>query len=383
MHLPRPVVLLALAPLLLPACRKQEDAAAEAAAHASQEAEGLYVRATSEFVSGKFQEALETLQASKALNPQDRRIPAALGEVYFALRRLPEARAAFEEATRVNPERATNWARLGMLQLLQGDTAPAEASYRTALERSPRDADALEGMGDVALKLGNLDEAVKRYVQAAETGSELARPGLYLRAVELLTAKKRDADAAKLLKEAAGKFADLPGEIHAKLGELLVLGGDLDGATVAYVQAAERTPSAVHWEIVGELKARAGQAKDAEAAWRNALAHGENAVVRVQLARLALKRQDRAAAELELAAALREAKGEERRESKELAALLADMDRKPDALKLLAVVASEPDAEKDVALQLQAARLARDLGDKAVVGSACARARAAGAAACP
>lgn len=383
MRLPRPAVLMALAPLLLPACRKQEDVAAEAAAHASQEAEGLYVRATSEFVSGKFPEALDTLQASKALNPQDRRIPAALGEVYFALRRLPEAKAAFEEATRMNPERATNWSRLGTLQLLQGDTEPAEASYRKALERSPKDSDALEGLGEVALKLGNLDEAVRRYVQAAEVGSELARPGLYLRAVELLTAKKRDADAAKVLREAVGKFADLPGEIHAKLGELLVLGGDLEGAGVAYLQAAERTPSSAHWEIVGELKARAGQLKDAESSWRNALAHGENAVVRVQLARLALKRQDRAAAELELEAALREARGEERRESRELAALLADMDRKPDALKLLAVVAAEPEAAKDVPLQLQCARLARELGDKAQLAAACARAKAAGVAACP
>jgi Tfp pilus assembly protein PilF len=162
-----------------------------------------------------------------------------------------------------------------------------------------------------------------------------------------------------------------------------VLTGDLEGAGVAYLKAAERSSSAAHWEIVGELKARAGQLKDAESAWRNALSHGENAVVRVQLARLALRRGDRAAAELELEAALREAKGEERREAKELAGLLADLDRKPDALKLLAVVSAEPESEKDVALQLQAARLARELGDKAVLAGACARAKAAGAAACP
>jgi tetratricopeptide (TPR) repeat protein len=180
-----------------------------------------------------------------------------------------------------------------------------------------------------------------------------------------------------------GRHATLPAQVHARLGELLVLSGDVEAARGAWEKAAELEPSLANWEIVGELRLRAGQLEAAGEAFRNALVPGESAVIRVQLARLALRKGDRTAAELELDAALKGAKGVEARESLELAGLLADMDRKPDALKLLSVISAEPDHARDSALQLRVARLARELGNKQEAEAACKRATLAGAPACP
>jgi tetratricopeptide (TPR) repeat protein len=383
MHLPlaAPTVA-ALLLVSMPACRKAVDPV-EAAARAAEEADGLYVKATSEFLGGNQEEALKLLDACKALRPEDPRLPAAYGEVYMVLRKLKEAKGSFEEAVRRAPQRATNWIRLGTLQMLTGQDAEATRSFQAALERAPGDFNALEGLGEVALKAGNLDEAVKHLVAAADGAPEMSRPMLLLRAVDALADKQRTADAALVLKEAVGRHPTLPAQVHARLGELLVLSGDVEAARGAWEKAAELEPSLAHGEIVGELRLRAGQLDAAGEAFRNALAPGESAVIRVQLARLALRKGDRVAAELELEAALKGAKGEEARESLELAGLLADMDRKPDALKLLAVISAEPDHAKDSALQLRVARLARELGNKAEAEAACARATKAGAPACP
>ena len=313
------------------ACRRPEDPAV-AAPLANEEADGLYVKATSEFLAGNQDEALGLLDACKALRPEDPRLPAAYGEVYLVLRKVKEAKASFEEAVRRAPQRTTNWTRLGTLQMLTGQDSEATDSFRKALERSPGDFNALEGLAEVALKTGNVDEAVKHFVAAADGAPESARGPILLRAADVLAEKQRTADAALVLKEAAGRYASLPAPVLARLGELLVLSGDVEAARFAWEKAAELEPSAANWEIVGELRLRAGQLEAAGEAFRNALVPGESAVIRVQLARLALKRGDRMAAELELDAALKGAKGEEVRESLELAGLLAEMDRKADSL---------------------------------------------------
>jgi hypothetical protein len=65
--------------------------------------------------------------------------------------------------------------------------------------------------------------------------------------------------------------------------------------------------------------------------------------------------------------------GSDVRELTELSALLADLDRKPDALRILASLSAEPGQAKDAQLQLRTARLAQELKDVATVKEACAR----------
>jgi len=93
----------------------------------------------------------------------------------------------------------------------------------------------------------------------------------------------------------------------------------------------------------------------------------------VGMANLCLAQKDRACAEQELDRALSTATGEELREATELADLLATMNRKSDALRLLEGVAGEDDQRKNESLQLKTARLAKALNRPEVVTACCER----------
>jgi tetratricopeptide (TPR) repeat protein len=162
----------------------------------------------------------------------------------------------------------------------------------------------------------------------------------------------------------------------AALGELQVRTGALEAATASYTEAARKSPrDPTLWELVGELHLRQDRPGDALLAFRESLRVKDRAVMHVATARIQLKRGEKRAALESLDKALEAAQGRDPRELSELAGLLADLGRKPDALRLLAQLAGEPGQEKDVALQRRTARLARELGKDSVFAVACARVR--------
>src|SRR4051812_49280438 len=77
------------------------------------QADGLYLAGTAAYLKGDFKQAHEHYAEVKKLNPSDPRLPAAEGEVYLAEVKLDEALKSFEEASKLDPKRATNWSRLG------------------------------------------------------------------------------------------------------------------------------------------------------------------------------------------------------------------------------------------------------------------------------
>lgn len=348
------------------------------------QADGMYVVATAHYLQGDFENALKMFDQSKAIWPDNPRLPAAYAEVYLSQGKLKEALEKFQEAAKLDPKRATNWSRIGYIQAQQGDREQARGSIRKALALHPADFNALEQLGEIELRDDNFTEAVKHLVAAAEAAPDHNKARLYLRAADALLKKDRRAEAALTLKAAVTRAPNLPGEVFARLGELLVLEGDLNAAVNAYTVAAERLPrDPVPYEILGELYAAMDKPGDAEGAWRESLRIQNRSVVHVQMARLKLKRKEEAAAEAALEAALQAATGDEKREAIELSDLLITMKRKPDALKLLSLVAAEEDNSRDIALQLRTAKLARELKDAAIQQSACARALDAGVAKCP
>lgn len=349
-----------------------------------QQADGLYVVATAHYLQGDFVTALKLLDESKALIPDNPKLPAMYGEIYLSQGKLKDALAQFEAALKVDPKRATNWSRVGYIHSQLGDREAAKSAIRKALALNPNDFNALEALGEINLKEDRFDEAVKHLVAAAEAAPDMNKARLYMRAVDALLKKDRRAEAALLLKTAVGKSKKLPGEIYSRLGELLVLEGDMKNALAAYEHAAKRLPKdPIPWEIVGEILMSMDKPADAEAAWRESLRVEDRAVVHVQIARLKLKRGEEDTARAELDLALKAAKGEEKREPIEIADLLIAMKRKPDALKLLAHVAAEEENQKDTDLQMRTAKLAKELKDAAVLSETCARATDAGVKKCP
>ena len=252
-----------------------------------------------------------------------------------------------------------------------------------ALSLDPHDFNSMENLGELAQREGRTDDAIGWLVRSAAEAPLPAKGPLLLRIVELLGKVGREGEAIPLL---AARAADAQSaEVYTELGDLQVRAKDLPAAIESYRSAARLAPrDPTLWELIAAIQLQQGKPGDALASYRESLRIQDRAVVHVELARLHLARKEPDAAKAELDLALATAKGDDPHESSELAALLAQMGRKPDALKLLSLLASEEDAEKDVALQLRTAKLARELGDAKTTELACGRVKKADAKArCP
>ncbi len=343
-------------------------------------AEGLYVKGTAEYLQGHFEAALASFEAMKQLAPDDPRLPAARGEVYLSMGRLTEAATEFEAALKLDPKRSTNWSRLGFIQAQLGQVAEAQSSLRKALALFPQDFNALESLGDLYLKKGDHDAAVRHFSLASNAApSPEQKSALVIRALDVLTEQRRHAEVLTVAQKAVDDGIHTA-EVLSALGDGLVHAGNLPEAANAYRDAASRAPrDPTLWELVGEIQTKLDKPGDAISAYKESLRVKDRAIVHVALARLYLGLKDNAAAKEELEAALGSASGQDMRELRELADLLVTMERKPDALRILAGLSAEEDQAKDAELHVTTARLAQELKDKGVMQAACARATAADA----
>jgi tetratricopeptide (TPR) repeat protein len=347
-------------------------------------AEGLYIKGTAEYLQGQFEASLASFEAMRQLTPDDPRLPAARGEVYLSMGRITEAAAEFEAALKLDPKRSTNWSRLGFIQAQLGRTEEARSSLRKAVALFPNDFNALESLGELHAKAGEHEQAVSHFkLAAAAAGSPEAKSALIMRAIEVLQGAGRHEEVLTLAARAAAEGVR-SAEVLTALGDALVRAGKLPEAAATYREAAGRAPKdPTLWELVGEIQARLDKPGEAIAAYRESLRVKDRGIVHVAIAKLQLSLGNKQAASDELTAALETVSGKDTRELRELAELLAVMDRKPDALRLLDSLSAEAELVKDAELQLTTARLARELKDTAVLQAACARALAAGAKKCP
>jgi tetratricopeptide (TPR) repeat protein len=344
------------------------------------QAEGYYMKGTTEYLQGRFDEALASFETMRTLAPEDPRLPAAFGELYLSMGRYNEAAAWFERALQGEPRRSTNWSRLGFIHAQLGRVEEAQSALRKAVALYPRDFNALEQLAELHLKRGEKEAALRHFTLAAEAGPHNLQSPLVLRAVDVLLGEGRHAEALALLEQWAGKGVRTP-ELLSALGDEQVRAGQLLAAAGTYREAASKSPKdPTLWELVGEIHARLGKPGEALAAWRESLRVKDRAVVHVAIARLHLERKELQAAQEELALALESVSGSDVRELMELSELLAALGRKPDALRVLVNLSAEPGQAKDVELQLRTARLARELKDEGTVREACARLEGAGTA---
>jgi tetratricopeptide (TPR) repeat protein len=364
----------ALALLLASGCQK------EFKPDPQQAADGYYLKGTTEYLHGNFDAALAAFAEARKYAPSDPRLPAAVGEVYLARGKLDEALAEFEDAVKRDPGRATSWSRLGFIQAQQGRGAEARVALEKAIALNKDDFNALEQLADLRLKEGQLDEAVRFYAQAARASPEASKGLLFLKAAEALRKQKRD-EAARALLQSAAQEAPRSAEVAQALADVQVHLGALAAALDSYRKsAALASGDPVPWELAGRIAARLGRLDEAEAAFQKSLEVKQRAVAHVALANLYLGRGNKDAARQELEKALAvasKAQEEAPDETLELVDLLVAFDRKRDALALVKLLADAPEAQKDVDLQLQTARLARDAGDKATLQAACDRVLAA------
>jgi tetratricopeptide (TPR) repeat protein len=167
----------------------------------------LYLRASAQRLLADVPAALATLAALERLHPGFSRLYQERGNCYVALKRAPEAIAAFEQALRLNPALPASWSMLAGLYRMTGRSADATlaAEQLATLQKLPGPvvtANALFADGDLAESEQLIREFLLRNGHHVEAMRVLARIGM-----------ERDVlDDAQLLLEAV---LDLEPEYHA------------------------------------------------------------------------------------------------------------------------------------------------------------------------
>ena len=194
---------------------------------------------------GEYKLAERLLRAAMGAHPEEQPV-LYVQDLYFHLGvvlsedgRSDEAKAAFEEALRLNPEDSRAHNDLAVLLEKEGLLEAAMEHYRAALEANPDFMLALGNYGDLLGRLGRHDEAVAIFRQALEEeqDSPLIRYNL---AVQLMAMGRTDQATA----EYEALLETWPKEFRAlnNLGFLLAEQGRTGEAEALYRRALEVNP---------------------------------------------------------------------------------------------------------------------------------------------
>jgi Flp pilus assembly protein TadD len=148
-------------------------------------------------------------------------LPAAEILAAIEARRYPEAVALAEDAVRVGPARAEAWNALGVALRVSGDARAALACHRRALELSPESVVALVNLGNAAIELDRVDEAVtalRRAVAKRPTAKHLMDLGHVLHDAGLFQDALAAFDAALRLEPDAARAHCERGQVLLRLG---------------------------------------------------------------------------------------------------------------------------------------------------------------------
>ena len=154
--------------------------------------------------------------------------------------RLDEAERLYREAVAADPRNGDALQFLGLIALARGDLAGAEAQIRAAIAVNPAAAVYHFNLGPVRKALGDLPGAVTSYRRAIELA-----PGLVEAQMNLGNALRESGDAAAAiapLREAV-RLRPAAAEAHLNLGGALQDDGRLDEAVASYQSALALNPA--------------------------------------------------------------------------------------------------------------------------------------------
>jgi len=125
---------------------------------------------------GRYLEAIEPLKKSIAIRPSYGGY-ANLGTSYYGVHKFTDAAAAYEKATKLDPEQYVTWGNLGDAQYYGGARKESALAYRKAIELAsadlkvnPNDSDVLSDIAQYYSMLGNRDQALDYLGQALQHG---------------------------------------------------------------------------------------------------------------------------------------------------------------------------------------------------------------------
>ncbi|HTP31982.1 MAG TPA: tetratricopeptide repeat protein [Candidatus Acidoferrales bacterium] len=127
--------------------------------------------------SARTEEAVTFLKRAADLMPDDAELHCDLGNALQTLGQLADAGAAYQRALELNPQLGRAWYAAGCAESSRKEYAAAIVCFGRALEIHPGWPEAQHNLGQVLFKLGQVEEALQLFRQAA-AGSNAALPQL-------------------------------------------------------------------------------------------------------------------------------------------------------------------------------------------------------------
>ena len=181
--------------------------------------------------SARTEEAVPFLQRAAVLMPDDAELHCDLGNALQTLGQLAAAAAAYRRSLELNPQLGRAWYSAGCAESSRKEYAAAIGCFGRALEIHPEWAEAQHNLGQVLFKLGQVEEALQLFRQAA-AGSNPALPELAIATIipgspasdnqAILDARRRWAEHRLPSRRMAGRAPGMSkgGDVPLRIGYL-------------------------------------------------------------------------------------------------------------------------------------------------------------------
>jgi|HubBroStandDraft_6_1064221.scaffolds.fasta_scaffold56740_2 tetratricopeptide (TPR) repeat protein len=160
----------------------------------ADDAAALYGLGRAEMSVSRFDNAQQAFERYVHLRPADASARYALGFTLQALQRAPDARAEYEKSIALQPLQTESYFQLGLMALEAGDPEAAAKQFEHVLERAPRHAGGLTGMGRVKFQEKQYAEAAALFEKAIAANPGLREAHYYLGLTDSRLGRKEDSE---------------------------------------------------------------------------------------------------------------------------------------------------------------------------------------------
>ncbi len=190
-------------------------------------------------LAGHLREATEVLDRTARENPKFPQPWLSLAAVFIQEKKTDEAAAAFRKVLAIDPDHAEALRGLGDLALIRGDLEAAAKDYGRVLELDPGDVGALSKLGVVRVRTGRSDEAIALFRKAVDGDPKNAEALLYLAGA--LASSGRPAEAVPFFERALAAGPRTTMALNG-LGLTRLALGDRAGAAAAFRESLRLDP---------------------------------------------------------------------------------------------------------------------------------------------
>lgn len=194
------------------------------------------------------------------------------GLAYLDLGKLPEAKYDLQDVVRLTPRSSGAMVNLAKVFIAERNAAAALELYEKAYAADARNFDAISGIVNMAIQMGQTEKAHTRiasFIDANAGKGDVIAALRYLNAT-VFTAEKNNPAAEKELLTAIELDADyLPA--YSAYASLLTSQNRTDEALAQYKKVIEKKPAAQVYTMIGILEDGRGNIAEAEANYRKAL----------------------------------------------------------------------------------------------------------------